>query len=243
MVSWGAKSSRSLNSRPGQLSLPSASRCLRNLAARCSPAQGSAAQAPPCPADASRQVLMRRDKLVPPRLGVAALTPGEVGGEILGVDLPPGRGEGDLVQRRVRDLDLQLDLVAIDARLNLDGRVERRRAATLPPGLVGLPAVTSSRRFGSHASTRPVPAQSSDRPPQGLTRRRPRGGIPGSAVTRAPARGPADHARGAGVARLAAHVSRSGRYGAAGSPIPGAARPCAPVRTKGHHGSAENTCR
>ena len=33
------------------------------------------------PADVRRQVLIGRDELIPPRLGVAALTPGEVGGE------------------------------------------------------------------------------------------------------------------------------------------------------------------
>jgi hypothetical protein len=40
-------------------------------------------------ADLGRQVLVGRDELVPPRLGVASLTPGEVSGEILGVDCQP----------------------------------------------------------------------------------------------------------------------------------------------------------
>ena len=34
-----------------------------------------------------RQVSIGRDEFIPPRLGVAALTPGEVGGEIFGVDI------------------------------------------------------------------------------------------------------------------------------------------------------------
>jgi hypothetical protein len=48
-------------------------------------------------ADVGRQVLIGRDQLIPPRLGVAALAPGEVGGQVLGVDLPPGPEEGDRV--------------------------------------------------------------------------------------------------------------------------------------------------
>src|SRR5713101_3373315 len=86
-----------------------------------------------------RQVLIGRDELVPPRLGVAALTPGEVGGEIFGVDLPPGPVEADLVQGHAQDLDDQDGLVAVSGQCGLNGLVERLRAATLPPGLVRLP--------------------------------------------------------------------------------------------------------
>src|SRR2546430_677345 len=54
-----------------------------------------------CPrllAEVGRQVLIRRDEFVPPRLCVAALTTGDVMGGIFGVDLPPGPVEGDLVE-------------------------------------------------------------------------------------------------------------------------------------------------
>lgn len=56
-------------------------------------------------ADVGRQVLIRRDEFAPPSFGVAALAPGEVGGEILGVDLPAGSVEGDRVQWQAPDLD------------------------------------------------------------------------------------------------------------------------------------------
>lgn len=49
-------------------------------------------------ADSGRQVLIGRGELSPPRLDVAALTVGEVGGEIFGVDLPPDPLGGDQVQ-------------------------------------------------------------------------------------------------------------------------------------------------
>ena len=105
-------------------------------------------------ADVRRQVLIGRDELVPPRLGVAALTPGEVGGEIFGVDLPPGPVEGDLVQRHAPDLDDQDGLAAVRGQRGLDDIL----VAWLARSLV----VTSSRRGGSHASTRPVPSMPLD---------------------------------------------------------------------------------
>ena len=39
--------------------------------------------------DVGRQGFIGRLELVPPRIGVAVLTPGEVGGEILNMDLDP----------------------------------------------------------------------------------------------------------------------------------------------------------
>src|SRR6266853_2212093 len=92
-----------------------------------------------CLADVGRQVLIGRDELVPPRLAVATLTPGEVSGEIFGVDLPPGSIEGDLVQGHALDLDDQDGLVAVSGQRGLDSLVERRRTATPPPGLVRFP--------------------------------------------------------------------------------------------------------
>src|SRR6266851_3241688 len=92
-----------------------------------------------CLMDVGGQFLIGRDELVPPRLAVVALTPGEVGAEIFGVDLPPGPVEGDLVQGHALDLDDQDGLVAVGGQCGLDGLVERLRAATLPPRLVRLP--------------------------------------------------------------------------------------------------------
>src|SRR5216683_217551 len=91
-----------------------------------------------CLADVGRLVLIGRDELVPPRLAVAALTPGEVSGEIFGVDLPAGPVEGDLVQGHALDLDDEDGLVAVSGKRGLDGLVERLRAV-LPPRLVRLP--------------------------------------------------------------------------------------------------------
>src|SRR6266849_8528780 len=85
------------------------------------------------------QALIGRDEVVPARLGVAALTPGDVSGEIFGVDLPPGPVEGDLVQGHALDLDDQDGLIAVRGQRGLEGLVERLRAATLPPRLVRLP--------------------------------------------------------------------------------------------------------
>src|SRR5713226_5462846 len=87
-------------------------------------------------ADVGCQVLIGREELLPPRLRVAALTPGEVGGEIFGVDLPPNSVKGDLVKGQALDLDDQDGLVVVGGQLGLDGLVERLRAVTLPPGLV-----------------------------------------------------------------------------------------------------------
>jgi hypothetical protein len=40
--------------------------------------------------DVGRQILVGRQKFVPPRYGIAVLTSGDVGGEILDVHLDPG---------------------------------------------------------------------------------------------------------------------------------------------------------
>src|SRR5262249_14219070 len=79
------------------------------------------------------------DELAPPRLGVAALTPGEVGGEIFGMDLPPGPVGGEHVQGHALYLDDQESLVAVGGQRGLDRRVERRHTLPLPIGLVRFP--------------------------------------------------------------------------------------------------------
>jgi hypothetical protein len=50
-----------------------------------------------CLADVGRKVSVGRLEFVPPRGGVDALTPGEVGGKIFDVDLHPGPVGGELV--------------------------------------------------------------------------------------------------------------------------------------------------
>src|SRR4029077_10704735 len=75
-------------------------------------------------ADVGRQILVEWDEFVPARLGVAALTPGEIGGEILDVDLVPCSVEGDLVEGHALDLDGQESLVAVGGQRDLDDLVE-----------------------------------------------------------------------------------------------------------------------
>src|SRR5450631_1374857 len=85
-----------------------------------------------------RQVLVGRDEFVPPRFGVTVFPPGEVSSEVLGVDLPPGPVEGNLVQRHSAYLDRQVCPVADRGQGDLDGRVVGRDALTALVGLVGL---------------------------------------------------------------------------------------------------------
>ena len=65
--------------------------------------------------------------------------PGEVRGEVLGVDLPPGPVEGDPVEWHPLDLDDEVGLVALGGERGLDRRVERRRTLTLPIRFLGFP--------------------------------------------------------------------------------------------------------
>ena len=64
-------------------------------------------------ADLGRQVLIGRLELVPPRVAVAALTPGEVGGEILDMDLHPRPVGGEQAQGHAPFLGDQDRLVAV----------------------------------------------------------------------------------------------------------------------------------
>ena len=98
-------------------------------------------------ADAGCEVFIGRQELVPPRLGVAALTPGQVGGEIFGVDLEPDPVEGDQVQGRAPGLDDQDGLVAVGGQRGLDDLGGRAR----PPPWSSPAAATGVW----HASTRP----------------------------------------------------------------------------------------
>src|ERR1700722_16415251 len=109
-------------------------------------------------ADAGRQALVGRDELVPSRRGVAGLVPGEVGGESLGMDLPPGPVEGNLVQGHTPDLDDQDGLAAVGGQGGLDSFVVRRYPLPARVGLVRLPA--------GH-----------EQPPRGLARIHPPGGV------------------------------------------------------------------
>src|SRR5260370_2906373 len=89
--------------------------------------------------EVGRQVLIAGDELEPPLLNVGACTPGQVGGEIFGVDLPPCPVRGDRVQGHALDRDDQDGLAAVSSQRGLNGLSERRRAATLSPRLVRLP--------------------------------------------------------------------------------------------------------
>ena len=76
-------------------------------------------------ADVGRQVLIGGQELAPPRLVVTALAPGEVGGEILNVNLHPGPVGGEQAQRHASFLDDQDGLAAIGGQLGLDDRLVR----------------------------------------------------------------------------------------------------------------------
>src|SRR5260370_10358637 len=103
-----------------------------------------------CLVEVGRQVLIAGDELEPPRLNVGALTPGEVGGEIFGVDLPPCPVRGDRVQGHPLDRDDQDGLAAVSSQRCLNGLIERRRAATLCPRLLRPPVC-------HHPPARPLP--------------------------------------------------------------------------------------
>src|SRR5215831_6513237 len=71
-------------------------------------------------ADVGCQVLIGRQELVPPRVGVAALTPREVGGEIFDMDLDPRSVGGELVQGHAPFFPDQDGLVAVGGQRGLD---------------------------------------------------------------------------------------------------------------------------
>ena len=76
-------------------------------------------------ADVGRQVLIGGEELAPPRVGVAALTPGKVGGEIFDVDLHPAAVGGELVQGHAPFLPDQDGLVAVGGQRDLDDLLVR----------------------------------------------------------------------------------------------------------------------
>src|SRR6204780_5238369 len=85
-------------------------------------------------ADTGRELLIGRDEGGPPLLNVVGLTPVEVRGQVLGVDLPPRPiGEG-LVKRHAPDLDDQDGLLAVSGQRGLSDLVERLRAPAFPVG-------------------------------------------------------------------------------------------------------------
>src|SRR5262245_31322971 len=76
--------------------------------------------------EVSRQVLIGGEEFTPPRLGVAALTPSEVGGEVFDMDLDARPIGGELVQGHASFLAHQDGLVAICSQSDLDGLLVRR---------------------------------------------------------------------------------------------------------------------
>ena len=75
--------------------------------------------------DLGRQVLIGGDELVPPRLHVAAFTPGEVIGEMFDMDLHPGPIGGEQVEGQAALLDDQDRLVAGGGQRHLDDGLVR----------------------------------------------------------------------------------------------------------------------
>jgi hypothetical protein len=90
-------------------------------------------------ADVGCQVLIGRDEFFPARLDVVGFTASEVRGEVLGVDLPAGSEERDLVQGHTSNLEDEDCLVAIRGQRDLFDRVEGRDALPLTVGLIGFP--------------------------------------------------------------------------------------------------------
>jgi hypothetical protein len=71
--------------------------------------------------------LISREKALPPLLGtyLAALIPGDVGGEIFDVDLPPGSVGGELVEAHAAFLEDQDRVVTAGGQRGLDGVLVR----------------------------------------------------------------------------------------------------------------------
>src|ERR1700756_3705186 len=72
-----------------------------------------------CLTGVGRQVLIGGKKLVHPRAGIAALTPGEVGGEVFDMDLGRRPVGGKLVQGQARLVEDQDGLVAVGGQRDL----------------------------------------------------------------------------------------------------------------------------
>src|ERR1700729_121925 len=70
--------------------------------------------------------LSRQPRPQPPRLAVAALTPGDVGGEIFDMDLDPRPVGGEMVQRHAPFRENQDGLVAVGGQGGLDDMLVRR---------------------------------------------------------------------------------------------------------------------
>ncbi|GAC1507049.1 MAG: hypothetical protein NVS2B16_01640 [Chloroflexota bacterium] len=77
--------------------------------------------------DVDSQVSIGKLELVTPRLCIAALTPGNVVGEIFDMDLPPLGGE--LVHGHTPFLENQNRLVAVDGQYRLNAEIIRRPRA------------------------------------------------------------------------------------------------------------------
>ena len=94
-------------------------------------------------------------ELVPPRRGVDALTPGEVGGEIFDMDLHPGPVGGEQVQGHAPFLPDQDGLAAVGGQRGLDDmlvRLAQCHGQQQPPrGLARVHAPGAFRSAGKKA--------------------------------------------------------------------------------------------
>src|SRR5215831_6444807 len=82
-----------------------------------------------CLAEVGRQGFIGGEEFAPPRLGVAALTPGEVGLKVLDMDLVPGPVVGERVQGHAPFLEDQDRLVAVGGERDLGDQLVRRAVA------------------------------------------------------------------------------------------------------------------
>ena len=69
--------------------------------------------------------MISRQEFAPPRVGVAALTPGHVGGEIFDMDLDPGSVGGEMVHGHAPFFPDQHGVAAIGGQRDLDDMLAR----------------------------------------------------------------------------------------------------------------------
>ena len=98
--------------------------------------------------DIDCQGLVHGFELTPTSVSVAALAPGQVGGEVLDVDLVPGAISGEILQWHPPLLDDEDGLVTVGGQRDLGDLLTSEDVS-----------VSSSRRCGSQACTRTFPSQ------------------------------------------------------------------------------------
>jgi hypothetical protein len=90
-------------------------------------------------AEVGCQLLVVGHKIIPAsRVAVRDLLPGQVAGEMFGMDLPSSSVERDLVNGHAPRLDHQVRRLAIALQHGLDRFIKDQRTVAGPPRLVGL---------------------------------------------------------------------------------------------------------